>query len=183
MKRVIVVGSTGSGKSMFAARLARLLGAPHIELDELSWAPNWTPAPTEKIVEQVAKLTEGPAWVVDGNYFRQVGWLTWPRADTLVWLDYPFRIVLWRLLLRTLRRIRSGEICCNGNRETWGRTFSNESIILWALRTYWPRRRYLSQVMTDPAYAYLQKIRFRFPREAERWLEQHGAMDGHAEFI
>ena len=172
MKRIIVVGTTGAGKTVFAAKLARLLNAPHIELDELSWSPDWTPVPTETIIEQVAGLTDEVAWVADGNYLQQVGALIWPRADTLVWLDYPFHLILRRLLWRTVRRTVTGEVHCNGNHETWGRVFSNESIILWAFRTHWHRRRYFLQVMIDPAYASLQKNRFRSPRETERWLEQ-----------
>lgn len=53
-----------------------------------------------------------------GNYGR-VRDLLWPRADTIVWLDYAFPLVLGRLTARTVRRAVTGEILWNGNRETF----------------------------------------------------------------
>jgi adenylate kinase family enzyme len=171
MKRVVVVGTSGSGKTTFAADLARRLGVRHIELDQLRWKPNWILLPVDEFVQQVEIATRDGEWVVDGNYSR-LRHLLWSRADTVIWLDYRFHVVLGRLLLRTLRRLILGEVCCNGNRETLSKTLSRDSIILWMLQTYSRRRREYPQLMSEPQYAHMQKLVFGSPKEAGVWLEQ-----------
>src|SRR5215210_5180407 len=117
MQRIVVIGTTGSGKTRFAGQLARILGAPHVELDALHWNPNWQETPPELFIKKVDAATVGSTWIVDGNYTTKVVPIVWQRADTIVWLDYSFGVILRRLLARTLRRALSGEECCNGNRE------------------------------------------------------------------
>jgi energy-coupling factor transporter ATP-binding protein EcfA2 len=99
LARVVVVGATGSGKSTFAQRLAVRLGAEYVEVDELFWDAHWTEAAPEVFRARVERATAGPRWVVAGNYGR-VRDLLWPRADTIVWLDYAFPLVLRRLTVR-----------------------------------------------------------------------------------
>ena len=92
MRRVSVVGSSGSGKSTVAARLAEQLGVPHTELDAINHQPNWTPLPHEEFRRRVTEITAGAQWVVDGNY-STVRDIVWDRADTVVWLDLPRGLV------------------------------------------------------------------------------------------
>src|SRR2546426_6462918 len=144
--RVSVVGSTGSGKTTVARELARRLGVPHVELDALNWGPSWTMVPVDVFKERVARAVVGDGWVIDGNYGgRGAGDLVWPRADTVIWLDPPLHVIFARLFKRALRRIRSREEVWpgTGNRETYRNQFlSRESLFIWALRTYWRRRRH-----------------------------------------
>ena len=113
--RVVVVGCTGSGKTSVARSLARLLDAPRVELDALNWEPDWTAAETDVFRQRVRDALTGEAWVVDGNY-SAVRDLVWPRAAMLVWLNLPYRVVSWRLLWRTLKRVFTREELWNGNR-------------------------------------------------------------------
>ena len=169
MQRVVVVGTTGSGKTTLAARLATLLNLPHVELDALHWDADWTPSPLFR--ERVAKALEPPRWVVDGNYsaVRDIGW---GRADTLVWLDYPFYVVMRQLTRRTLERGLGRETLWNGNRERlWAQFASRDSIFLWALRTHWKKRREYEILLADPRYAHLEPVRLRSPKEMKAWLE------------
>ena len=115
-RRIVVVGTSGSGKTFLARNLSQLLGVPHVEFDAYRHGPNWTETPDDIFREQLAEALQGERWVADGNYSvtRDV---VWPRATTLVWLDYPMRIVLWRLFWRVFRRskhnftgLQSGEI-------------------------------------------------------------------------
>lgn len=172
MKRVVVIGTSGSGKTTFAGTLARSLSVPHIELDRLHWNPNWQETSRDQFIERVKTATNASAWVVDGNYTTKVSPIVWQRADTIVWLDYPFRVVLFRLMARTTKRLAFDEECCNGNRETWRKVFSQDSIILWAFQSHWRHRREYAAKLRDPAHAHLRQVRLRSPAEANNWLKQ-----------
>jgi adenylate kinase family enzyme len=169
---VVVVGATGSGKSTLALRLASRLGGTYVELDALFWEPHWTEAAPEVFHERVERATAGACWVVAGNYTR-VRDLVWPRADTLVWLDYPFSLVLRRLTARTVRRAVTREVLWNGNQEYfWDhcRLWSEKSLFNWLFKTYWAYRREFPRLFDQPAHAHLRIVRLRRPRETEAWL-------------
>lgn len=156
---------------MLARELACVLQLPHIELDALHWQPGWVANSKEEFVRQVELATRAPAWVTDGNYSKAQHVL-WPRADTLIWLDYAFPLILRRLLSRTLRRLITQEECCNGNRENWQQTFSRDSLLIWAFQSHWRHRRRYEQAMVDPAFAHMHKLRFRSPGATTAWLQE-----------
>jgi adenylate kinase family enzyme len=173
MRRVSVVGSTGSGKTTFARELASILGVPRVELDELNWGPNWTPFDDATFTQRVAAATSGDAWVVDGNYGgRGARDIIWPRADTVVWLDLPLHVTLTRLWRRSVGRIRSGEKLWSGNRETFRNTFlSRDSLFVWALKSYRRRKRIYRDLLARPENAHLEVHHLTSAADAERWLE------------
>ena len=137
MRRVVVIGTTGSGKSRLAERLAEQTGLRVIELDALFWGRDWQPAPIDLFRHRVERETRDDGWIVVGNY-GQVRDLVWRQADTLIWLDLPFALVMGRLLRRTIGRvIGRQELWGTGNRETFRNAFlSRQSILLWALTTH-----------------------------------------------
>ena len=170
MRRVHIVGTSGSGKTTIAQRLAARLEVPHVELDALHWEPGWAEAPLEVFRRRVSEALHGETWVVDGNYSKVRG-IIWERADTVVWLDFSLAVIMGRLLWRTLRRILTREELWHGNRENLKMTFcSRDSILLWALTTYRRRRREYPALFAQPAYAYLHVIRLRSPRKTRKWL-------------
>jgi adenylate kinase family enzyme len=176
--RFAVVGTSGCGKSTFAKRLSAILGLPHIELDSLFWGPNWTPVPPQEFREKVVAATAGPAWVCDGNY-RPVRDIVWDRATSVVWLNYPLRVVFGRTLRRTLRRWWSKEQLFAGNRESLRMSFfSRDSILLWVLQTHTNRQREYRQLFTDPLYAHLRRIEFQRSSQAKDWLATIAASNG-----
>ncbi len=170
-QRISVVGTSGSGKTTVGRAIADRLGIPFVELDALAWLPGWTNRSLAELRELVEERTRGPAWVVDGNYSK-VRDIVWGRADTVVWLDYPFRRVFGQLLRRTLRRALRREELWNGNRESLRMSFfSRESILLWAIRTYPRRKREYPELLARPEHAHLRVIRLRSPAETRRWLD------------
>jgi adenylate kinase family enzyme len=145
---------------------------PHIELDALNWGPGWNQREPEAFWALLAEATKGDGWVVCGNYSRTREKL-WPRADTVIWLDYPLRLVMWRLWWRTIRRFARQEELWNGNKERlWEHFFTRQSLFLWALQTYGRRRREYSVLSKEPRNAHLVVIHFHSPKETERWLAQ-----------
>ncbi len=138
LARVVVQGASGSGKSTLAAALADVLGAAHLELDGLYQQPNWTPLELEEFRAKVSSFVAQPRWVVDGNY-SQVRDILWPLATTIVMIDLPKRVVMTRVIKRTLLRLVKREQLWNGNRESWRNALSRDpmrNIILWSWNTY-----------------------------------------------
>jgi adenylate kinase family enzyme len=171
VRRIAVVGSTASGKSTFAAKLAARLDVPHVELDALFWGPDWT-APDDDDFRSIVRREAGAdGWVIDGNYSRFLS-ITLERADTVVWLDLPLRTCLGRVIRRTARRARTREdLWASGNREDLQKLLGRDSLVWWVLRTHRRRRREHVARFADPANAHLRVLRFQSSVAAEAWLE------------
>ncbi len=171
LRRIVVIGAAGSGKSTLAEAVSTRLGLPHIELDEIFWGPNWAAMPRDMFRARVSEMVGGDAWVAAGNYSSARD-LLWARADTLVWLDLPLPLILWRLLRRTLRRVVRRETLWGGNQETWrGAFFSRESLFPYAVRQHGRFRRELA-VLVAQTHPHLTLIRLRTPSEVTTWLER-----------
>ena len=170
MRRIAVVGTSGSGKTTFAGALAARLGLPHIELDALFWEPGWVEPDLATFRTRVREAIAPDEWVLDGNYSR-VRDLHAARADTIVWLDLSLRVCLWRVARRAFTRARNREeLWGSGNRETWRKLLSRDSLIWWVLTTHGQRRRENDARFADPAFASVDVLRFRSSAQAEAWL-------------
>ena len=102
MQRVIVIGPCGAGKSTSAVELGRLLDLPVHHLDRLHWREGWVESSREELEAAVAPILAGERWLIDGNYGGTMA-ARLERADTVVYLDYPTWLCLWRALKRVLR--------------------------------------------------------------------------------
>ena len=171
MSRIIIIGTSGSGKSVLGAAAAKRLGVPFLELDAYFWLPGWVQVTSEVFRQKVGEAVAAEAWVAGGNYSVARD-LIWGRADTLVWLDYPLRLTLWRLLRRTVTRIVTQEdLWQTGNRETWVKQFmSRESLFLWAVNSHERQAQQFPELLKQAEYAHLKVHRFYKPSEAENWL-------------
>ncbi|MBX3490482.1 topology modulation protein [Parvibaculum sp.] len=101
MKRILVIGCSGGGKSTLARKLGEKLGLPVVHLDVLFWKPGWVESSYDEFRPKVAAAVAEDRWIVDGNFSRTFD-LRLPRADTVVWVDQPRRVCLWRAFRRTL---------------------------------------------------------------------------------
>ncbi|MFF1451185.1 adenylate kinase [Streptomyces sp. NPDC058274] len=169
MKRVLVVGISGAGKSTLARRLAEQLAVPYHEMDSLYFTgPGW--AVNDEFVAEIGRITEGPGWIFDSLGYPEVRDLLWERADTVVWLDYSRRVIMPRILRRSLRRTLSRERVFGGNRETVSDWFRRDHPAWWAWTQHAARRAEIGRRADDPRFAPLEVIRFHRPAEAGRWL-------------
>jgi len=92
MQRVLVMGSSGSGKSTFARRLSAITGLPFISLDALYWKPGWVPSDNAEFGQRVAELVRQSRWIMDGNFTRHgAGEARRDLSDTVIWFDLPRR--------------------------------------------------------------------------------------------
>jgi adenylate kinase family enzyme len=169
MERINVTGTSCSGKTTLARAISRRLGLPSVELDALFWGPAWTPVPDETFRTRVAAAVAGDRWVVDGGYSK-IRDLTWSRADTIVWLDYPLPTILRRWARRTLARLLSRAEFWpgTGNRERLSHLVGRDSLLWWILSTHRHRRETISAALAT--YPQLRLVRLRSPAEARRWL-------------
>jgi adenylate kinase family enzyme len=171
-QRFVVIGTTGSGKSTLAEQVAEKLGLDFIELDALNWGPDWTPAGDALLCARVEVATRSAGWAVAGNYSATRA-VTWARAEAIIWLDYSFPVVFWRLLRRTWQRVSLREELWNGNRErlwTQLKLWSEESLFHWLFKTYWRRKREYPQLLSQPEYAHLHVFHFKSPEQTKAWL-------------
>lgn len=174
MERVAVIGSSGSGKTTMARALAERLDLPHLELDSVFHQPGWTPKPDHEFQAEVAAFAATDRWVIDGNYTSHGAVeIVWPRADTIVWMDPPRRVVMSRVIRRTMRRVATRQHLWNGNRESWSNLVQRDpekNIILWAwTRFHTTRDRYDSRAV-DGTWAHARVVRLCSRREAKRFL-------------
>ncbi len=172
-ERIVVVGSSCSGKSTLAERLATALGLPYVELDALFWRPNWTEPTEEEFAAQIRDATAGDRWVVAGNYVRHTMTLVWPRADTVIWLDFGLPLVTWRVLRRSWRRWRTHELLWGTNYERFFpqlKLWDKNSLITFNITTHRRRRARYAAAMGDDRWAHIEFVRLRSPRELQTFL-------------
>src|SRR4051794_21619317 len=170
--RILILGRTGSGKTTLAREVAAALDVPHVELDSLYFGPDFSRAPVDVLRERTTAAIAGDRWVTDGNK-RAVRDLVWPRADTVVWLDYSAHVSLWRLAKRA--RTRTSTLSARAA-ETGRRTALPKQMlaaakgVLTALRSHRGQRREYPRMFAEPANRHLAVARLRSPAATREWL-------------
>jgi adenylate kinase family enzyme len=101
MKKILVIGSGGSGKSTLARQLGELLDIEVKHLDRLYWQPGWTEPSKEEWLNKVKEVANDDSWIMDGNYSGTLD-VRMQRCDTIVFLDLPRLVCLWRIVKRRL---------------------------------------------------------------------------------
>ena len=170
--RILILGRTGSGKTTLARELAAGLGVPHVELDSLYFGPDFSTAPLELLRERTTAAIAGERWVTDGNK-RVVRDLVWPRADTVVWLDYGVHVSLWRLAKRARARTSSlsAQAAESGRRSGLPKQMLAAARgVLKALRSHRGQRREYPRLFAQPANQHLAVARLRSPAATREWV-------------
>lgn len=170
--RVLILGRTGSGKTTLGRQLAAALDVPHVELDALFFGPDLSTVPLPILRERTTAAVAGEHWVTDGNK-SAVRDLVWPRADTVVWLDYPLVVSLWRLARRAVWRtsvLKEQATSSGGSGSLPRQLFSAAKGVLTALRSHRGQRRRYPRMFADPSNRHLAVVRLRSPRATRHWL-------------
>jgi adenylate kinase family enzyme len=102
VRRVLVIGSSGAGKSALSRRLGEITGLPVIHLDKHYWRPGWTEPPKDVWRDQVSELVKGDEWIIDGNFGGTMEQRL-EKCDTVVFLDLPRHVCVWRIIKRVLK--------------------------------------------------------------------------------
>ena len=173
-QRIIVIGSSNAGKTTLATRLSEQLSAPLIELDALHWEPGWVEADDDVFRERIRQAIAAGSWVMAGNYIAEQQHVSWPVADTVIWLDLSLSTILRRCIRRTWRRWRTAELLYGDNREiVWEHLMvwdSNKSLVGHIVKTHRSRRRTNAAFMRDPRWSHISFIRLRSVDEVAEWL-------------
>lgn len=135
MKKVVIVGASGTGKSTLAKEVSKRTGLPRQDLDDLYWNPGWEAKPVEEFRAGVEKILEQDSWIIEGVQ-DEVRNDILNEADTLIWIDPPALTHYSQLARRTFNRLVTGKEICNGNQESLYNHFcTTNSIFLWAYST------------------------------------------------
>lgn len=101
MRRVLVLGSSGSGKSTFARRLGERTGLPVTHIDQLFWSPGWVQVETGVYHARLADVVAQERWIIDGNNSSALDWRL-PRADAVILFDRSRIACIGRVIKRVL---------------------------------------------------------------------------------
>ncbi|TFH30278.1 MAG: AAA family ATPase [Promethearchaeota archaeon] len=163
MQRILIIGSGGTGKSVCARQLGHILKLPVFHLDCYFWQPNWVQTPKEEWLQQLQILLEQDRWIIDGNYSRTLVHRL-QYADTVVFLDYPTRISLYRALKRQIfYRNRRREDITEGCKERLEREF-----LLWIYNFRKNRRPGILELLAK--HPNKQLIHLIKPKDLKKWL-------------
>lgn len=165
LKRIIILGTSGAGKTTLAGQLARRLRIPHIASDPFYWELGWRPTPAGVVRQRLFGATSGDRWVLDGNCVTDRD-VVWARADTALWLDYSRAVIMRRVIVRNLRWLVSGEAVWSGNHATWNWAWSG---VAHAYSGYSKKRATYPGFFSE--FPHLNVLRLSTPQEADRWLK------------
>ena len=171
MQRIVIIGSSSSGKTTLAKILSKKLSLEHKELDFFYWEPNWTEAKTDDFRNRVMPFVQNERWITDGN-FSQVRDLVWGRATNIIWLDYPFHIVMKQFFKRSIIRSIRREELWNGNRETlWNSILRPQSLLVWILKTYKRNKKRFSALLQSEEFPHVKYLHLKHPKETKKFLD------------
>lgn len=169
-RRISIVGSTGSGKTYLARLIADRSNLPLHELDVLRFDSGGRPLSPDAFADRVNAVIATESWIVDGHY-RAVRHNIWRRSDTIVWLNYPFPLIVLRLLQRFTRKARAARPASNagGKPSTVNASWSERLGRLQ--RTLLERREY-GRLLRSPDYEKVRLVELRSSRATREWLRR-----------
>lgn len=152
MRRVLIIGNCGTGKTKIGRKPSMILKLPLIHLDYYYWRPKWTKPKKKEWRKKVTELVQRDTWIMDGNY-RSTLDIRVPEADTIIFLDFPRHIATFRVITRYLRNLGKEREDVGGN----NRDKIDLEFIRWVL--CYPREEILERLqqhMTNQRFIHLR---------------------------
>lgn len=173
MKKINVIGTSGSGKSTFSRMLATKLDYPYLEMDAMFWKPNWQESSNDEFFSKLRSALAQDTWVLDGNYSRTTE-IKWASVDHIIWIDYSFSRTVYQAVKRAfILSITKDELWGTGNFETFTKSFfSRDSVIAWTLKTYKLNRVRYTKISTNPKYSHITFVRLKNPKMAKKFIDE-----------
>lgn len=123
MKRILIIGCSGAGKTTLSLRLKNILNLPLIHLDREYWNEGWVESDKAQWKQKIQEMIRHEQWIMDGNYGGTMD-IRMERADTIAFLYYPTWLCLWRVIKRTMKYYgRSRPDMAEGCEERWSWQF------------------------------------------------------------
>ncbi len=166
-RRVLIFGSSGSGKSSLASLIGQKLSLPVFHLDKYFWSPGWVERPRQEMILDVdAVLKENNSFVMDGNYKRVLMEKRIERADLILVLDFSRFVCLYRAFKRSFKHYgQTRPSMQDGCREKLFPSWEFMKYI-WNYR----KRTLLPIEGVLKNYPHKQIIRFKDQASVDRWL-------------
>ena len=145
--------------------MASVLDVPFIELDSLNWEENWVSLAEkdpEELTRRFQKATSGDCWVVAGSYTEYSKKIFWEKLETIIWLDMPMYLLIWRMLCSSWRRWRTNELLWGTNYERISSQlmfWRSESLLNWIIKQHQPKRNEMLQDYFSSEWGHIRFIR------------------------
>lgn len=159
MKKILVIGSCGAGKTYFADILSNRLNRPVVHLDHLFWLPDWTPQNQDIFDQHLKAELEKPEWIIDGNYNRTLP-LRLQFADTVIHLSYNRWICLYRIVKRQFSQSPQAAGC----------SAKIDFSFLWYVFWKYPREHQKATKKLKEQNAHINWIEFKGPKETKKYI-------------
>ena len=176
--RITIIGTTGSGKTFLARKLSALIGIPLYSLDKLNSPGNDNLLNAGEFRDKVAHITKGEQWIIDGSY-KIVQDVIWPKADLIIWLDYPLYRVLFRQALRVIRKssreagVEKSTVGDGNTRKktVWEKLSSYVKLVVGTVRKHSRNRREYPLGFDRLGISASVVLHFKSPAETAKFLE------------
>ena len=124
MRRIMILGQPGAGKSWLAREIGARTGLPVVHMDHIHWQSGWVERPIAEKLRLARAVEAGEAWIFEGGLSATYASRA-ARADLILWLDPPFALRVWRVIRRNLlwwgrNRPDLPEGCCEDPRNLPG---------------------------------------------------------------
>lgn len=166
MKKILVIGTSGSGKSTHAKQLSEILDIKFFPSDNFYWEESWKITSHEKVLEHIKSVVVQKEWILDGN-FETERELVWKLSDCIIWLDYSLTVVIWQVITRNFRWLLTRQTIWSGNRMTFQRAISG---IRHTIKSYSVKKKnyplWLEELSDTKVYRFSRK------QETEKWVQE-----------
>jgi len=157
MKKIVIIGVSGCGKTTLGKKLSKDLGIKLYDLDEFYWLENWVKRDKQEFVKLIKQAANEDSWIICGNASKYRHYF-WPQADLIIWLDLPLYTLIYRGIKRGIKQYFTKEKICNGNTQNLKQLCY--LVFYWILKSYPKRKKdYQKQIeiSSKTKWVYIQK--------------------------